>query len=138
MPFSFDLEAQDPATGARAGRLRTSRGDVLTPAFMPVGTAGSVKTLTPDDLTAAGCDILLANTYHLLLRPGVETVRQLGGLHRFMGWGGSVLTDSGGFQVMSLTDLNQVREEGVEFRSHLDGSRHMLSPEAVLHERGRG
>ena len=132
MPFSFKLEAQDQATGARAGRFATSHGEVLTPAFMPVGTAGSVKTLTPDDLTAAGCDILLANTYHLLLRPGVGTVRQLGGLHRFMGWSGNILTDSGGFQVMSLTELNKVTEAGVEFRSHLDGSRHMLSPEEAI------
>ena len=132
MPFSFKLEAQDQATGARAGRFTTSHGDVLTPAFMPVGTAGSVKTLTPDDLTAAGCDILLANTYHLLLRPGVGTVRAMGGLHRFMGWGGAILTDSGGFQVMSLTELNRVHEEGVEFRSHLDGSKHMLSPEEAM------
>ncbi|HEY6195706.1 MAG TPA: tRNA guanosine(34) transglycosylase Tgt [Candidatus Eisenbacteria bacterium] len=132
MPFSFQLEAEDPSTGARAGRFTTSHGDVLTPAFMPVGTAGSVKTLTPDDLTAAGCDILLANTYHLLLRPGVDTVRRMGGLHRFMGWGGTILTDSGGFQVMSLTELNKVREDGVEFRSHLDGSKHLLSPEAAI------
>jgi queuine tRNA-ribosyltransferase len=132
MPFSFRLEAQDQATGARAGRFTTSHGDVLTPAFMPVGTAGSVKTLTPDDLTAAGCDIVLANTYHLLLRPGVGTVRHMGGLHRFMAWGGAIITDSGGFQVMSLTDLNKVHEAGVEFRSHLDGSRHMLSPEEAI------
>ena len=132
MSFSFQLEAEDPATRARAGRIRTSHGDVLTPAFMPVGTAGSVKTLTPDDLTAAGCDILLSNTYHLLLRPGVETVQRLGGLHRFMGWDGAILTDSGGFQVMSLTDLTRVREDGVEFSSHLDGSRHMLSPERAI------
>jgi queuine tRNA-ribosyltransferase len=132
MPFSFQLEAEDPATRARAGRMHTPHGDVLTPAFMPVGTAGSVKTLTPDDLTAAGCDIVLSNTYHLLLRPGVDTVGRLGGLHRFMGWDGAILTDSGGFQVMSLTELTRVREEGVEFRSHLDGSRHMLSPERAI------
>jgi queuine tRNA-ribosyltransferase len=133
MPFSFRLEATDPGTGARAGSFTTSHGDVLTPAFMPVGTVGSVKGLTPDDLKAAGCDILLANTYHLMLRPGVETVSRLGGLHRFMAWdGGSILTDSGGFQVMSLSDLNKVTEEGVEFRSHLDGSRHMLSPEGAI------
>src|SRR5262245_47866438 len=99
---------------------------------MPVGTAGSVKTLAPDDLTAAGCDILLANTYHLLLRPGVDTVRRMGGLHRFMGWSGAILTDSGGFQVMSLTELNRVTEAGVAFRSHLDGSRHQLTPEEAI------
>ena len=133
MPFSFQLEATDHGTGARAGRFRTSHGEVLTPAFMPVGTAGSVKGLTPDDLKAAGCDILLTNTYHLMLRPGVETVARMGGLHRFMAWdGGSILTDSGGFQVMSLSELNQLTEAGVEFRSHLDGSRHMLSPEVAI------
>ncbi|HVP14516.1 MAG TPA: tRNA guanosine(34) transglycosylase Tgt [Terriglobales bacterium] len=129
MPFSFTLEATDPQTAARAGRIRTDHGDVLTPAFMPVGTAGSVKTLTPDDLRAAGCDILLSNTYHLSLRPGVETVAALGGLHRFMGWPGAILTDSGGFQVMSLSPLRRVTDAGVEFRSHLDGSRHVIGPE---------
>ncbi len=132
MPFHYTLEALDTGTAARAGRFTTGHGEVLTPAFMPVGTVGSVKTLTPDDLTAAGCDILLGNTYHLYLRPGVDTVRALGGLHRFMGWNGSILTDSGGFQVMSLTELNKIREEGVEFRSHLDGSKHMLSPEIAM------
>ena len=129
MPFSFTLEATDPQTAARAGRIRTDHGDVLTPAFMPVGTAGSVKTLTPDDLRTAGCDILLSNTYHLSLRPGVETVAALGGLHRFMGWPGAILTDSGGFQVMSLSPLRRVTDAGVEFRSHLDGSRHVIGPE---------
>ena len=133
MSFSFRLEATDAGTSARAGRFTTSHGEVLTPAFMPVGTVGSVKGLTPDDLKAAGCDILLSNTYHLMLRPGVETVGRMGGLHRFMAWdGGSILTDSGGFQVMSLSDLNKVTEEGVEFRSHLDGSKHMLSPEQAI------
>ncbi len=132
MPFSFTLEATDGKTAARAGRIRTARGEVLTPAFMPVGTAGSVKTLTPDDLRAAGCDILLANTYHLSLRPGVGTVAAMGGLHRFMGWPGSILTDSGGFQVMSLSPLRRVTDEGVEFRSHLDGSRHVLRPEDAI------
>lgn len=132
MPFSFQLEAQDSGTAARAGRFTTAHGDVLTPAFMPVGTVGSVKTLTPDDLRGAGCDILLGNTYHLYLRPGVETVRKMGGLHKFMGWDGSILTDSGGFQVMSLTELNKISEEGVEFRSHLDGSKHLLTPEKAM------
>lgn len=132
MPFDFQLESLDPGTAARAGRFTTAHGDVLTPAFMPVGTVGSVKTLTPADLRAAGCDILLGNTYHLYLRPGVDTVREMGGLHRFMGWNGSILTDSGGFQVMSLNALNKVREEGVEFRSHLDGSRHLLNPEIAM------
>ena len=132
MAFSFRLEAQDRETAARAGRFTTRHGDVLTPAFMPVGTAGSVKTLTPDELNAAGADILLANTYHLYLRPGVETVRRMGGLHRFMGWTGSILTDSGGFQVMSLSELRKVTDQGVEFRSHLDGSRHLLAPEDAI------
>src|SRR5262245_60491150 len=99
---------------------------------MPVGTAGSVKTLAPDDLEAAGADILLANTYHLSLRPGVETVRRMGGLHRFMGWNRAILTDSGGFQVMSLSPLRKIRDEGVEFRSHLDGRRLMLTPEEAI------
>ncbi len=132
MAFHFELDATDTTTAARAGRVRTSHGEVLTPAFMPVGTAGSVKTLTPDELSAAGCDILLANTYHLSLRPGVETVRRAGGLHRFMSWSGAILTDSGGFQVMSLSPLRTITDEGVEFRSHLDGSRSRLSPEDAI------
>jgi queuine tRNA-ribosyltransferase len=132
MAFKFQLEATDSTTAARAGRFTTAQGDVLTPAFMPVGTAGSVKTLTPDELSAAGADILLANTYHLYLRPGVETVRRMGGLHRFMGWPGAILTDSGGFQVMSLSELRKVTDRGVEFRSHLDGSRHLLTPEDAI------
>jgi queuine tRNA-ribosyltransferase len=132
MAFQFQLEATDPKTAARAGRFTTRHGEVLTPAFMPVGTVGSVKTLTPDELNAAGADILLANTYHLYLRPGVETVRRMGGLHRFMGWPGAILTDSGGFQVMSLSELRKVTHRGVEFRSHLDGSRHLLTPEDAI------
>ena len=132
MAFQFQLEATDPTSAARAARFSTAHGEVLTPAFMPVGTAGSVKTLTPDELRAAGADILLANTYHLYLRPGVETVRRMGGLHRFMGWPGAILTDSGGFQVMSLSELRKVGDHGVEFRSHLDGSRHLLTPEDAV------
>jgi queuine tRNA-ribosyltransferase len=132
MPFSFQLQHRDDGTAARAGRITTAHGDVLTPAFMPVGTVGSVKTLTPDDLVGAGCDVLLGNTYHLYLRPGVDTVGALGGLHKFMGWKGSILTDSGGFQVMSLTEFNKITEEGVEFRSHLDGSKHLITPEKAM------
>ena len=132
MTYSYRVEAEDPGTGARAGRISTAHGEVLTPAFMPVGTAGSVKTLTPDELTAAGADILLANTYHLWLRPGAATVRRLDGLHRFMGWSGAILTDSGGFQIMSLSPLRKVTDEGVEFRSHLDGSLHHLTPEKAI------
>ena len=124
MALTYTLEAQDRSTAARAGRLRTLHGEVLTPAFMPVGTQAAVKTLTPDDVAGTGGDILLCNTYHLYLRPGADVVREMGGLHRFMGWTGSILTDSGGFQVMSLSELRKVSDEGVEFRSHLDGSRH--------------
>jgi len=130
--LGFTLGAQDQTTAARAGRLHFAHAEVHTPAFMPVGTAGAVKSVTPDELVASGVEILLANTYHLLLRPGVDTVRAMGGLRRFMGWPGAVLTDSGGFQVMSLSTLRKVRDEGVEFRSHLDGSRHLLTPEAAV------
>src|SRR5512138_531213 len=105
MALNFTLDHQDLETQARAGRLATRHGEVLTPAFMPVGTQAAVKTLTPDELQAAGARLLLANTYHLYLRPGVDTVRRLGGLHRFMGWRGAILTDSGGFQVLSLAEL---------------------------------
>src|SRR5689334_2736552 len=108
MAFSFTLESNDPDTAARAGCITTAHGEVRTPAFMPVGTAGSVKSLTPDEVEGAGADILLSNTYHLSLRPGAETVRRLGGLHRFMGWRKTILTDSGGFQVMSLSTLRKV------------------------------
>jgi len=132
MAFSFTLEATDSSTAARDGDATGAGGEVLTPAFMPVGSAGSVKTLTPDELRAAGCEILLANTYHLSLRPGVDTVRRMGGLHAFMGWQGAILTDSGGFQVMSLSPLRKISDAGVEFRSHLDGSRAMLGPEQAI------
>ena len=132
MALNFKLDAQDTRTAARAGRLTTGHGVVQTPAFMPVGTAGTVKTLTPDELRGTGADILLANTYHLSLRPGVETVRAMNGLHQFMGWSGAILTDSGGFQVMSLSPLRKVTDNGVEFRSHLDGSRHLLTPEQAI------
>ncbi|HTK30979.1 MAG TPA: tRNA guanosine(34) transglycosylase Tgt [Candidatus Saccharimonadaceae bacterium] len=132
MALSFQLEAEDSQTAARAGRFATAHGEVRTPAFMPVGTVGSVKTLTPDELAGAGTEILLSNTYHLWLRPGVETVRRMGGLHRFMGWGGPILTDSGGFQVMSLSPLRRVTDHGVEFRSHLDGSKLTLTPEEAI------
>jgi queuine tRNA-ribosyltransferase len=128
--FGFDLLRTDGP--ARLGRLRTAHGFVDTPAFMPVATQGSVKSLTPSDLTAAGAQILLANTYHLLLRPGHELVRELGGLHRFMGWDGPILTDSGGFQVWSLSKLRRIAEDGVEFRSHVDGSLRTLTPESVV------
>jgi queuine tRNA-ribosyltransferase len=125
--FGFDLIATDGV--ARRGRMRTARGVVDTPAFMPVATVGSVKSLSPADVRVAGAQIVLGNTYHLFLRPGHELIRELGGLHRFMGWNGPILTDSGGFQVWSLAALRRLGEDGVEFRSHVDGSRRMLSPE---------
>src|SRR5258705_3779137 len=132
MAFSFKVNKKDSSTSARLGRLVTPHGEVETPAFMAVGTQGTVKALSPRDLEEAGCRIILGNTYHMYLRPGVEVVRDLGGLHRFMGWKGPILTDSGGFQVFSLGALRKITEEGVQFQSHLDGSSHMLTPEKVV------
>jgi queuine tRNA-ribosyltransferase len=129
-PFAFTLTAQDGA--ARAGTLSTPHGAVDTPQFMPVGTLGSVKALDPDDLSRLGATMVLANAYHLRLRPGDEVVRALGGLHRFMHWSGPLLTDSGGFQVFSLEGLRTIDESGVTFRSHLDGSLQQFTPEAVM------
>jgi queuine tRNA-ribosyltransferase len=128
MAFRFEVVKTD-ASGARLGRLVTPHGVVETPAFMPVGTAGTVKALTQETLEQLGVEILLANTYHLYLRPGHELVRQLGGLHEFMAWPRAVLTDSGGYQVFSLSGLREVSDEGVRFRSHLDGSEHFFTPE---------
>jgi queuine tRNA-ribosyltransferase len=128
--FPFEIAATDGA--ARTGVLKTSRGDVRTPAFMPVGTAGTVKALTVDQVAATGADILLGNTYHLMLRPSAERVKRLGGLHRFMRWEKPILTDSGGFQVMSLSKISKVTEEAATFQSHIDGSRHVLSPERSI------
>ncbi len=125
--FSFSITGTDGA--ARTGTISTQRGDIRTPSFMPVGTAATVKAMRPEDVRASGADIILGNTYHLMLRPGAERVAKLGGLHRFMAWERPILTDSGGYQVMSLSELAKVTEEGVSFASHLDGSRHMLSPE---------
>jgi queuine tRNA-ribosyltransferase len=125
--FSFSIASTDGA--ARTGAIAMQRGEIRTPAFMPVGTAATVKAMRPAEVRASGADIILGNTYHLMLRPGAERVAKLGGLHGFMGWGRPILTDSGGYQVMSLSDLTKVTEEGVSFASHLDGSRHMLSPE---------
>jgi len=127
VPVHLQIEASRGS--ARAGKLITPHGEVETPVFMPVGTLASVKGVSQDVLEELGVEILLANTYHLYLRPGVETVRRMGGLHRFMAWDRAILTDSGGFQVFSLNDLRKVSEEGVAFRSHLDGSSHFLSPE---------
>jgi len=128
--FDFSISATDGA--ARAGTIAMRRGEIRTPAFMPVGTAGTVKAMKPADVRSAGSDIILGNTYHLMLRPGAERVARLGGLHAFMGWDRPILTDSGGYQVMSLSELAKVTEEGVAFRSHLDGSRHMISPERSM------
>jgi queuine tRNA-ribosyltransferase len=128
--FRFELAKTDGA--ARLGTIRTPRGDIRTPAFMPVGTAATVKAMMPESVRETGADILLGNTYHLMLRPGAERIAGLGGLHKFMGWTGPILTDSGGFQVMSLSNLRKITEEGVRFRSHVDGSEHFLSPERAM------
>ena len=128
MNFSFEVFESDP-TGARRGRLTTPHGTIETPVFMPVGTAGTVKALTQDALEELGAGILLANTYHLYLRPGYRLIRKLGGLHAFMSWREAILTDSGGYQVFSLAELRKITNEGVRFRSHLDGSEHLLTPE---------
>ena len=132
MTTRFDFEISACSGLARTGTIRMQRGDIRTPAFMPVGTAATVKGMKPESVRAAGADIILGNTYHLMLRPGAERVARLGGLHEFMNWDRPILTDSGGYQVMSLSDLNKLTEEGVEFRSHLDGSKHMLSPERSM------
>ena len=128
--FTFTISAQDGR--ARTGQIAMQRGTIRTPAFMPVGTAATVKAMKPADVRASGADIILGNTYHLMLRPGAERVAALGGLHRFMGWDRPILTDSGGYQVMSLSDLTTRNEDGVTFKSHLDGSRHTLSPERSI------
>jgi queuine tRNA-ribosyltransferase len=128
--FPFDIHATDGA--ARAGVLRTPRGDIRTPAFMPVGTAATVKAMTMDQVASTGADVILGNTVHLMLRPGAERVKRLGGLHRFSGWSGPILTDSGGFQVMSLSKLTRITEEAATFASPIDGSRHVLSPERSI------
>ncbi|HWK42665.1 MAG TPA: tRNA guanosine(34) transglycosylase Tgt [Croceibacterium sp.] len=128
--FAFTIDATDGK--ARTGRIAMRRGEIRTPAFMPVGTAATVKAMKPESVRATGADIILGNTYHLMLRPGAERVARLGGLHRFMNWSRPILTDSGGYQVMSLSDLRKLTEQGVEFRSHLDGSKHMLTPERSM------
>ncbi|MEE8534410.1 MAG: tRNA guanosine(34) transglycosylase Tgt, partial [Kiloniellales bacterium] len=128
--IGFEVLARDGA--ARRGRLTTAHGTVNTPAFMAVGTAATVKGLTPEEIAASGTEILLGNTYHLMLRPGAERIARLGGLHAFMSWPGPILTDSGGYQVMSLSDLREIAEAGVTFKSHIDGSRHELTPERAV------
>jgi queuine tRNA-ribosyltransferase len=129
-PFSFDLTATDGR--ARGGTIHTPRGDIRTPAFMPVGTAATVKAMMPESVAATGADILLGNTYHLMLRPTAERIARLGGLHKFMNWDKPILTDSGGFQVMSLAGLRKLTEKGVTFKSHIDGSKHELTPERSM------
>lgn len=128
--FAFTIDATDGA--ARTGSIAMRRGTIRTPAFMPVGTAATVKAMKPETVRKTGADIILGNTYHLMLRPGAERVARLGGLHQFMNWDRPILTDSGGYQVMSLSDLRKLTEKGVEFRSHIDGSKHMLTPERSM------
>lgn len=130
--FHFELMKKDEKTGARLGILHTSRGVIHTPAFMPVGTQATVKTLTPEEVEELGAEIILSNTYHLYLRPGHELIRQAGGLHRFMNWRRPILTDSGGFQIFSLGPLRRITDEGVQFRSHLDGSLRFITPEKAM------
>ena len=128
--FAFTIEATDGRS--RTGRIAMRRGEIRTPAFMPVGTAATVKAMKPEAVLATGAEIILGNTYHLMLRPGAERVARLGGLHKFMNWPRPILTDSGGYQVMSLSELRKLTEQGVEFRSHLDGGKHMLTPERSM------
>lgn len=130
--FSFELQKVDPRTGARAGVLHTPHGDVETPVYMPVGTQATVKGVFPRDLKEAGSQIILSNTYHLYMRPGDEIVKKAGGLHKFMHWDKPILTDSGGFQVFSLANLNKITDEGVEFSSNIDGSKHFFTPEKAM------
>ena len=129
---TYELLHKDKTTGARRGIVHTPHGDIQTPVFMPVGTQATVKSMTPEELKEVGAQIILSNTYHLYLRPGHELVKEAGGLHKFMNWDRPILTDCGGFQVFSLSDLRTISEDGVEFRSHLDGSKHFFSPEKVM------
>ncbi|HSG05467.1 MAG TPA: tRNA guanosine(34) transglycosylase Tgt, partial [Nitrospiria bacterium] len=131
--MTFSIEKKDSETGARCGILKTAHGPVETPVFMPVGTAATVKTLSPRDLKEIGAQIILSNAYHLYLRPGHRLIREMGGLHRFMGWDGPILTDSGGFQLFSLAENTKVTEQSAIFRSHIDGRAFELSPERSIH-----
>ena len=128
--FSFQINATDGK--ARTGVVSTTHGQIRTPAFMPVGTAATVKAMQPESVKSTGAEIILGNTYHLMLRPTAELIGSFGGLHKFMNWNGPILTDSGGFQVMSLSKIRKISEEGVQFQSHIDGSKHMLSPERSM------
>lgn len=132
MAIKFDLLKEAKDSKARLGVLHTPHGEIQTPVFMPVGTRATVKAMTPEEVKGLGAEIILSNTYHLYLKPGHELVKEAGGLHKFMNWDGPILTDSGGFQVFSLGDLRKIKEEGVEFRSHIDGSKHFLSPEKAI------
>ena len=132
MDYKFEITAKSKKTKARVGKIYTPHGIVNTPAFMPIGTLGSVKTMSPRDLNEIGAEMILSNTYHLLLRPGPELIREAGGLHKFMNWDKPILTDSGGFQVFSLAHMRKITDEGVEFTSHLDGAKHFLTPKSVL------
>ena len=132
MPFQFDLIKQDSKTSARLGKMITPHGTVQTPVFMPVGTQGTVKSMLPEEIKNCGAEIILGNTYHLYLRPGHETIKKLGGLHKFMNWPDPILTDSGGFQVYSLGALRKIMPDGVMFRSHIDGSKHFLNPQKAI------
>ncbi len=137
--LAFIVRAQDSSSSARVGGMRLSRGAIQTPVFMPVGTYGAVKTLTPHEVRELGAQVVLSNTYHLYLRPGLELVTRFGGLHRFMGWDGPLLTDSGGYQVFSLASMRKIDDAGVSFQSHLDGSRHNFTPEKIIDlQRGLG
>lgn len=130
--FEFKISASDSSSNARIGEFSTPHGDFTTPCFMPCGTKGAVKTLTPDELKTLGCEIILSNTYHLMLRPGGDTIKNFGGLHKWMTWDKPILTDSGGFQVFSLATLRKINDEGVTFQSHIDGSTHILTPEKSI------
>jgi len=132
MSFRFEILAKDPLSRARVGRIETNHGSFSTPAFLPVGTQGTVKSLTPEELTEVGAQVILSNTYHLYLRPGHEVIQKLGGLHTFIHWNRPILTDSGGYQIFSLRALRKISEEGVTFKSHLDGSLHTLTPEKIM------
>lgn len=137
--MKFSLHKTEKNSKARRGTIHTRRGDIQTPAFMPVGTRATVKTMTPEELKEIGAEIILANTYHLYLKPGMEVIREMGGLHKFMNWDRPILTDSGGFQVFSLSAMRKITEEGVTFRSHIDGSKHFIGPEesiAIQHTLG--
>ena len=132
MPLKYELIKKDKYTNARVGVIHTASGDIPTPIFMPVGTVGTVKTMTVDDLKDMGAKIILGNTYHLYLKPGMDIMKKAGGLHKFMNWDGPILTDSGGFQVFSLADNRKISEDGVMFRSHIDGSKHFFTPEKSI------